>query len=349
LRRHVPCRKSASALAAILLACAGLSGCGTTESESVDAADLSVADVAEDGAAIDVPLDVTATDTAAPDLPDTGVDATLPDVPDGCIPLCEGKKCGPDGCNGICGYCKTGQLCIDDGAKCSEFCKPLCDGKKCGDNGCGGDCGACGDGLHCGLDFLCHENDCISDCGAMKCGLDTCGKSCGLCADGDWCDAGTCKPSPCKGIPDSGKCDGVVLSVCVGQGATAEKQLVDCSATPGKICGFDGLAGKYACIDKPACTPVCQATRNGQSVKLECGDNGCEGVCGVCASGWSCPDGQCIPQKGAACGPLPPQGQCMGDVWMFCNTGKIALIDCQADLGQTCGWDSKVGKFTCVP
>jgi hypothetical protein len=34
---------------------------------------------------------------------------------------------------------------------------------------------------------------------------------------------------------------------------------------------------------------------------------------------------------------------------MFCNTGKIALIDCQADLGQTCGWDGKVGKFTCVP
>ena len=35
-----------------------------------------------------------------------------------CVPDCEGKKCGPDGCDGTCGTCDDGNPCTDD--SCNE-------------------------------------------------------------------------------------------------------------------------------------------------------------------------------------------------------------------------------------
>jgi large repetitive protein len=44
---------------------------------------------------------------------------------DVCVPDCEGKQCGDDGCGGSCGSCETGQFCIDGD------CPP--EGKQCDD------------------------------------------------------------------------------------------------------------------------------------------------------------------------------------------------------------------------
>ena len=242
----------------------------------------------------------------------------------------------------------SGQFCAADGSKCSEFCKPKCtfasgDLKSCGADGCGGDCGTCPADKSCGFDFLCHSKDCKPTCGAKKCGDDGCGATCGACASGDLCQPdGTCKPGPCKGIPKEGKCDAGILISCEGEGVTAQKMLLDCASTgPGKICGWDAPKGANACIDKPPCTPDCGLKDGG---KKQCGGDGCDGKCGVCPMGWSCPGGLCTPQDGGDCGFLPAQGKCEGNTWIFCNTGKIKVIDC-GKYAQKCAYDGK--KFTC--
>ncbi len=321
-------------------------------------------DVADNGSAVGEDVDDTtgggAKDTGATTNDGGGVklDVDDPGKPDtGCVKVCLGKICGPNGCGGVCGFCATGQFCAKDGSKCQEYCKPDCttlDGavKKCGPDGCGGSCGKCPKAYTCGIDFLCHAADCKPDCklaagGAKKCGDNGCGGLCGTCAEGDLCDAsGTCKPGPCKGIPAQGVCDGSILKTCKGNGVTAQKVLVDCAAQgggPNKICGWDPGNNVFACIDKPPCTADCSLKDGG---KKQCGSDGCDGKCGVCPKGWSCPGGLCKPEDGGDCGFLPAQGKCDGNVWIFCNTGKIKKYDC-GKVGQKCMYDSAIAKFTC--
>ncbi len=57
-----------------------------------------------------------------------------------CTPLCDGKECGPDGCDSTCGTCPAQHVCAG-GGQC--ICIPDCTGKECGDDGCGGSCGEC--------------------------------------------------------------------------------------------------------------------------------------------------------------------------------------------------------------
>lgn len=39
-----------------------------------------------------------------------------------CIPDCDGKVCGSDGCGGTCGACDTGMICLDDQSACAWPC-----------------------------------------------------------------------------------------------------------------------------------------------------------------------------------------------------------------------------------
>ncbi|MBI5512447.1 MAG: hypothetical protein HY909_01690 [Deltaproteobacteria bacterium] len=66
-------------------------------------------------------------------------------------------------------------------------CIPQCDGKFCGDDGCGGQCGACGAGTVCGPTFRCVTTPCSPDCRGRQCGSDGCGGSCGSCTKGNLC------------------------------------------------------------------------------------------------------------------------------------------------------------------
>ena len=62
-----------------------------------------------------------------------------------CVPECEDKDCGDDGCGGICGECDPDcpvpTTC--DAGICVATCDPQCEGKECGDDGCGCSCGEC--------------------------------------------------------------------------------------------------------------------------------------------------------------------------------------------------------------
>jgi hypothetical protein len=101
------------------------------------------------------------------------IDGDITDMidPDVCIPECDGKECGPDGCGGICGQCMSScdpncdidevpypapYLCEESEGWCYQECCPDCCGKKCGDDGCGGICGMCGEGQTC-TDNQCEE------------------------------------------------------------------------------------------------------------------------------------------------------------------------------------------------
>lgn len=102
-----------------------------------------------------------------------------------CVPVCDGKYCGDDGCGGVCGLCAGDDVCNDTTGRCEppgSACVGSCRGRKCGDDGCGNSCGECGDGEICadtegvcvalsGCDHL--KPVCEQHCGKGKyCGSD---------------------------------------------------------------------------------------------------------------------------------------------------------------------------------
>ncbi len=86
-----------------------------------------------------------------------------------CVPNCDGRNCGPDGCGGSCGDCPPPWTCPE--GRCVGTCVPDCVGRQCGPDGCGGLCGCCahpdescgqfGD-CHAGCDSQC--SDCCNVC-----------------------------------------------------------------------------------------------------------------------------------------------------------------------------------------
>lgn len=276
-----------------------------------------------------------------------------------CIPNCEGKVCGPDGCGGICGYCQYGKVCKD--GQCIDICIPDCieKGKLCGPDGCGGECPpGCQAGFECRDDFRCHPVECVPDCTGRVCGYGAnggCGnpKECGECAPGQSCtDAGQCVEGPCMGIdPKIGKClDAFTVAYCSKVGGQDVLITLDCKQYPDKVCGWDVWEGKYACIDKPPCVPKCTLD---DGTKKECGDDGCGGQCGTCPLGWGCPGFKCRPVPGASCGWITETGTCWYDNWLYyctgpVNTGKIAAENC-TELGKVCAYDDQYShSFQCM-
>ena len=95
-----------------------------------------------------------------------------------CQPACDGKECGDDGCDGVCGSCPGLQdVCIEG----TCVCEPQCDGKECGDDGCEGSCGECEGELVCdnGICIGCGDSICNEDEGET---CETCPDDCGECS-----------------------------------------------------------------------------------------------------------------------------------------------------------------------
>jgi hypothetical protein len=143
-----------------------------------------------------------------------------------CHPVCDGHKCGQDGCGGDCGTCSAGRSCeqgicvcqpqasvtchqgdvwwvdgcgaleainvaCDQGCQAGTCiaCEPACTGRQCGSDGCGGICGSCAPPDVCDAMGVC---ECPADCTGLECGSDGCGGSCGTCQTGASCTAGAC-------------------------------------------------------------------------------------------------------------------------------------------------------------
>ncbi|MDP7040854.1 MAG: DNRLRE domain-containing protein [Myxococcota bacterium] len=255
-----------------------------------------------------------------------------------CVPSCNGKVCGDDGCGGSCGTCSAGSEC-SGGGECLAVCEPDCTDKECGPDGCEGECGRCTSNGYCTAygtcacdpqceeDWECGDNGCGGDCGTCPQAAPICNTSEHQCVTECTpdCDGKECGDDGCGG--ECGTCPGAA-PICNTSTQLCE---LECSpACEGKSCGPDGCGGSCGectetnteCDDDTGqcvCLPQCA---EGQ----ECGDDGCDGTCGEgCDAGESCnDDNQCV------CEPQCAEGQECGD------------DGCDGDCG-TCATD-----FTCI-
>ena len=305
-------------------------------------------------------------DSAGSSTPDT-VDTSS------CVPACEGKVCGDDGCGGTCGTCEEGVTCNSEGL-CG--CLPSCDGTGCGDDGCGGTC-------ECKANEQCNSSDecvCVPSCETGSCGDNGCGQACN-CETGFVCDeaTGICGDDPaCKGFTFAGCCAGSMLKYCEEgtikssncealpscgwntdngyYGCGEEENSTDPSdeasgvcpdCTPNcagvEACGSDGCGGACetceegaACFDEACCTPDC--------TDKTCGSDGCGGSCGECESGLVCAQatGTCIEDP---CGTITFEGCCDGEMVKFCENGVYGEFDCTEN--PSCGWDTGGEWYNC--
>ncbi len=190
-----------------------------------------------------------------------------------CIPDCDGKVCGADGCGGSCGECGEGLSCV--GCQClTPGCEPL-EGTGCG--GC--PCEAC----VCEMDAYCCETawdgicatECLEDCGGclplLNCGngecvaednenCATCPEDC-ACAEGEACFQGACCTPDCEGKEcGNDGCGGSCGECGAGQFCNADQacedlpvcemvQEVGCGdVIEGDTTGHENLLDDYSCV-----------------------------------------------------------------------------------------------------
>ena len=195
----------------------------------------------EDGGATDLTAELSPEDLSdATDL--EPADVVPGEVETPCMPYCEGKECGDDGCGESCCECAGEQdICLD--GECA--CMPACIGMECGDDGCGGECGDCPVGWFCD-GTNCTKDPCEPDCEGKECGDDGCEGSCGECpGPQDACNDGACVCVPlCGGLecgPDG--CGGECGQCLAEQTACLDGFCVCVPDCEGKTCGGDGCLG----------------------------------------------------------------------------------------------------------
>lgn len=231
-----------------------------------------------------------------------------------CVPACQDKVCGPDGCGGQCGPgCNACESCLGDGA-CSLPCdgEGCCDGDVCvngeSNTACGTDGETCitcsGTGVTCGgggQTGVCGCTPATACPGDLNCGTidDGCGGmvSCGACTGFDTCGGGTpSQPNVC----------GCTAKTC---------------AQLGTSCGMaaDGCGGQIDCGSCSGANPIC--------VSNVCTTCSSSAQCQTAGLGNLCCAGQCL--SGACC----DNSGCSGTT-PICN-GAHACVACTAD--SQCG------------
>jgi hypothetical protein len=244
-----------------------------------------------------------------------------------CVPSCQMKICGDDGCGGSCGTCNANEACTN--GRCVTQCAPEADvafcqrlGKNCGavtgNDNCGQSrtamCGACASPQTCQADNLCR---CIPESDAAFC--TRLGKNCGLLSAPDSC-----------GLPRTAMC-----------GSCTAPQSCNGAGVP-NVCG---------------CSPQCQGK--------VCGDDGCGGTCGACPANSTCAADRAscscnmnfLPTAdlsgcaavGLSCASSEPREFCVGGrFWVVCDPqwGRQAF-DCGAGQCQPNGRAAGTGSCTC--
>lgn len=257
-----------------------------------------------------------------------------------CVPACEGRQCGTDGCGGECGRCEAGAVCGADSvcvaapASCGDgTCSPEAN-ENCGV--CPADCGNCCGNAECEpernencatclADCACAEpqrcdadtrtcQGCSPQCAGRVCGDDTCGGDCGECAAGEMCTNGQCE------------------AACVPQCA-------------GRACGEDGCGGDCGTCDADL---VCGLNGQCAAPPARCGDNVCGAGedCGNCPAdcGLCCGNGMCQRGIGENCATCPADCACAADE--VCDPrDRVCVVGCEpACDGRTCGADGCGGS-----
>jgi len=295
-----------------------LVGCSGSSSSAMD----DVAEIADQGSD-DTPVGEIVSDGLA--LPSEAIFELVPDTDEGDLSEVTPSETSPD------------------------ICLPDCKSKECGGDGCGGSCGTCGDFVACleslGGPPVCLDGE-LAACERVQCGPSWWGECHdGMCWDvWPWCsctDGWVCVDSA-DGVTvlqkesSGGKFGGYCVppsSVC-GNG-TCDVEVVgeDCSSCPDDcscLPGLECVAGE--CV----CAPDCAGK--------ECGNDGCEGFCGECETGWGCSAlGLC-------------QRSCFGEGQVVasdeadgCCDGLTAVSYCHViDIGPDCDGDCPCHSEGCA-
>ncbi len=136
---------------------------------------------------------------------DAGTDAGV------CVPDCDGRSCGDDGCDGTCGTCGDGRVCGGGGSCLCEggavTCGDACVDLRTDEANCGTCENACTAGEMCFAGECTTDTVCTPDCTGRTCGSDGCDGVCGDCGADNVCvEGGVCE---CSG--DAVSCDGACV------------------------------------------------------------------------------------------------------------------------------------------
>ena len=290
----------------------------------------------------DVGADTQAVDTDV-QTPDTLAADQGSDDP-GCMPKCDGRECGDDGCGGSCGECPGQQDTCQEGGVC--HCEASCEGKECGPDGCGGSCGVC-------ISEICTSEGtcgCAPACEGKQCGQDGCGGSCGTCAEATYCDFDGLCACETGGVECEDICCNSSQVCAVGVCCTP-----NCT---GKECGDDGCGGTCGSCEEAdmcaagSCVPIFQdSDDDGDPDGTDCSpsdptihhgaiescnneDDDCdgqtdEGASAACTVWEICLVGECtcVPEcVGIACGSDGCGGSCGScSVGQFCSNGQCVV------------------------
>ena len=290
----------------------------------------------------------------------------------------------PLACSGGCDpECSEDQVCLD-----GECCIPSCEDKACGDDGCGGSCGDCGPGQAC-EGSACIDLPVCQQAGTIACddvvegttvgatslldgysceSWDESGAEVGYQFNVDYLADGVTADNVVVTI-DYTNDDGVDLDLFALDGACSTVDCIDghndeveVDVTAGGtyffvVDGFGGAEGAFTmsvlCLS--TCEPVCKdgpCTDNGckglcpcetegdvcfadecctpTCDGLECGDDGCGGSCGACDGDTACLEGLCQTATcNGSCGAASPFG-------CFCDIECFDYGDCCEDVCEEC-------------
>ena len=243
---------------------------------------------------------------------------------------------------------------IDDGSTdlpettdAAEVCTPDCDDVDCGDDGCGGSCGQC-------LPIPCFDACIDGECQPSETGPEEC--------DG--------LDNNCDGVTDEGfedyDFDGEANCVDPDDDNDGDWDETDCEPLDPNI--FNGAPELCDGIDNNCnsdidegcpCIPDCG--------EMECGDDGCEGICGTCGDDnvcngiESCAAGACVPGQALTCSDedacngtemCDPTDGCIAGPALDCNDEDACTTDacdpatgCKNDNIPGCGLTSGFVKI----
>jgi len=283
-----------------------------------------------------------------------------------CVPNCDGKVCGSDGCGGSCGDCDAAApFCTDDG-QCTDQCTPTCGNRQCGPDGCGGSCGTCGDDESCYWTYQCipdnwtcdgvlygDEQGCDCGCGAVDPDCEAeddpfvygCPFEAQVCADTGICDITFCH--------DNDECGG---QWCTGAYAEGDftfggfcAEPIQEGDPPGSICGIHEECASLLCAGDQ-CRQHCESDLAcpGDSICVgipikDIGTRLVQGYAGVCdlVAGSATP---CNAQTDC-----PGGERCIAVMDPVSGTPRTvcsALLDVNAD-GQPCDFDDCPAGYRC--
>lgn len=241
-----------------------------------------------------------------------------------CVPDCEGKECGDDGCGGLCGVCNAWQVCDAGGCLFNGGCQPSAL-PGCGDCSCQ-TCVCLQDPYCCtsSWDAMCVTR-CETACGG--CGQkNTCGD--GQCSGTESCatcqsDCGQCPPA-CGQITSIGCCVGDNVLSC----QAGALKVTTCDPEEMGPCGWSAEDGTYACGGEGA-------DPSGQ-YSPECPTATVDDVQDAFL-----PPPECSGMSYAGC--------CSGKSVFWCDSMGLHSLACSANPApfDTCGWNKKQGLYDC--